>query len=94
LSIPSRPIVSDNATVARPERLADAADEGLVISEGSEEQSTGGLAALIRDQPGLLRADVVLVCDAGNVRAGQPTLITSLRGVVHATVTARAARQG
>lgn len=61
-----------------------------VISEGSEEQSTGGLAALIRDQPGLLRADVVLVCDAGNVRAGQPTLITGLRGVVHATVTVRA----
>jgi len=61
-----------------------------VISEGSEEQSTGGLAALIRDQPSLLRADAVLVCDAGNVRVGQPTLVSSLRGVVHATVTVRA----
>ncbi|MEU4210781.1 dipeptidase [Streptomyces sp. NPDC026206] len=60
-----------------------------IISEGSEEQSTGGLAAFVRANPELLRADTVMVCDTGNAEAGLPTITTDLRGVVHATVTVR-----
>ncbi|MFF8534606.1 dipeptidase [Streptomyces sp. NPDC015532] len=60
-----------------------------VISEGAEEQSTGGLSTLIRENPKLLYADTVLVCDTGNSEAGVPTATTDLRGVVHATVSVR-----
>ncbi|WP_329463100.1 dipeptidase [Streptomyces sp. NBC_01431] len=60
-----------------------------VISEGAEEQSTGGLATLVRENPKLLYADTVLVCDTGNSAAGVPTATTDLRGVVHATVSVR-----
>jgi cysteinylglycine-S-conjugate dipeptidase len=58
-----------------------------VVSEGSEEQGTGGLEQLMRDEPELLRADAVVIADAGNVAAGLPTLTTTLRGIVHVVVT-------
>src|SRR6266508_1892102 len=61
-----------------------------VISEGAEEQSTGGLAQFVREHPDLLRADTIMVCDTGNAELGLPTVTTELRGVVHATVTVRA----
>jgi acetylornithine deacetylase/succinyl-diaminopimelate desuccinylase-like protein len=61
-----------------------------IISEGAEEQSTGGLAEFVRKQPDLLRADTIMVCDTGNAELGLPTVTTELRGVVHATVTVRA----
>ena len=47
---------------------------------GSEEQGTGGLEDFTRENPELLRADAILVCDTGNVMVGMPTLTTSLRG--------------
>jgi acetylornithine deacetylase/succinyl-diaminopimelate desuccinylase-like protein len=61
-----------------------------VISEGSEEMSTGGLAKFVRANPELLRSDTIMVCDTGNAEVGLPTVTTDLRGVVHATVTVRA----
>lgn len=60
-----------------------------IISEGGEEQSTGGLAELIRTHAELFAADVIMVCDTGNAEVGLPTATTDLRGVVHATVTVR-----
>ncbi|MDT0309938.1 dipeptidase [Streptomyces sp. DSM 44917] len=52
-----------------------------VIVEGSEEQGTGGLERYAEEHPALLAADAVVIGDTGNVRAGQPTLTASLRGM-------------
>ncbi|GIJ47879.1 dipeptidase [Virgisporangium aliadipatigenens] len=60
-----------------------------VIAEGSEEQGTGGLEAFVVDNVELLRADAILVCDAGNFAAGLPTLTTTLRGLANVIVTVR-----
>jgi acetylornithine deacetylase/succinyl-diaminopimelate desuccinylase-like protein len=58
-----------------------------LVSEGSEEQGTGGLEAFVPDHADLLRADAILVCDAGNFAAGVPTLTETLRGTVNVLVT-------
>jgi cysteinylglycine-S-conjugate dipeptidase len=52
-----------------------------LISEGSEEQGTGGLETFVAANPEVLRADTILVADAGNAAVGVPTLTTSLRGM-------------
>ena len=57
-----------------------------VICEGSEEQGTGGLEAFVPQNPELLAADAILVCDTGNFAAGVPTLTTTLRGVTNVDV--------
>ncbi|MEU5879836.1 dipeptidase [Spirillospora sp. NPDC047279] len=68
--------------------LGDDVPVGLkLVSEGSEEQGTGGLEAFVPGNADLLRADTILVCDTGNVAAGVPTLTTSLRGNVNVVVT-------
>jgi acetylornithine deacetylase/succinyl-diaminopimelate desuccinylase-like protein len=54
-----------------------------LISEGSEEQGTGGLEEFVPNHPDLLRADTILVCDTGNVAVGVPTLTTTLRGLTN-----------
>lgn len=51
-----------------------------VVCEGSEEVSSGGLEALVRSDPELFAADVMVVADSGNVELGLPTVTTSLRG--------------
>lgn len=58
----------------------------VVVAEGSEEQGTGGLEAFVAANPDLVRADAVLVCDAGNIAAGTPTVTTALRGITDVTV--------
>jgi acetylornithine deacetylase/succinyl-diaminopimelate desuccinylase-like protein len=60
-----------------------------VIGEGSEEQGTGGLEAFVPDHADLLRADAILVCDAGNFAVGEPSLTTSLRGLANVVITVR-----
>jgi acetylornithine deacetylase/succinyl-diaminopimelate desuccinylase-like protein len=60
-----------------------------IVGEGSEEQGTGGLEQFVRENPDLLRADAILVCDTGNVEVGVPTLTTSLRGMARVWVTVR-----
>jgi acetylornithine deacetylase/succinyl-diaminopimelate desuccinylase-like protein len=57
-----------------------------LVSEGSEEQGTGGLEAFVPANADLLRADTILVCDTGNFAVGVPTLTTSLRGNVNVVV--------
>ncbi|GGS08308.1 dipeptidase [Streptomyces aureoverticillatus] len=52
-----------------------------VIAEGSEEQGTGGLERYAEGHPELLRADTIVVGDAGNFRAGLPTVTATLRGM-------------
>lgn len=63
-----------------------------VIVEGSEEQATGGLERYAKDHPELLRADTVVIADTGNVRAGLPTVVASLRGAVLARIEVRTLR--
>jgi cysteinylglycine-S-conjugate dipeptidase len=63
-----------------------------VIAEGSEEQGTGGLEALIEDDPTLLAAETMIVADTGNFELGLPTLTTSLRGVANLVLTVRTLR--
>ncbi|HTZ04620.1 MAG TPA: dipeptidase [Gaiellaceae bacterium] len=58
-----------------------------LVSEGSEEQGTGGLEAFVPENADLLRADAILVCDAGNFAVGQPSVTTSLRGLANVVVT-------
>jgi acetylornithine deacetylase/succinyl-diaminopimelate desuccinylase-like protein len=60
-----------------------------VLCEGSEEQSSGGMAALARDRPDLVRCDALLLADTGNVELGLPTVTTSLRGTGSVLVTVR-----
>lgn len=52
-----------------------------VIAEGSEEQGTGGLERYAEEHPELLAADTVVIGDAGNFRAGLPTVTATLRGM-------------
>ena len=58
-----------------------------IIGEGSEEQGTGGLEDFVPRNADLLRADAILVCDAGNFAVGVPSLTTSLRGLANVVVT-------
>ncbi|MEP6797168.1 MAG: dipeptidase, partial [Lapillicoccus sp.] len=60
-----------------------------VVCEGSEEMSTGGLEALVRSDPDLFAADVIVVADSGNVELGVPTITTSLRGTGSVLLTVR-----
>jgi acetylornithine deacetylase/succinyl-diaminopimelate desuccinylase-like protein len=59
-----------------------------LILEGMEETESN-LEAFVEAHPELFACDVFVVCDAGNLRVGQPTLTTSLRGDVVCVVTLR-----
>lgn len=52
-----------------------------LIAEGSEEQGTGGLERYAENHPDLLRADTIVIGDAGNFRVGLPTVTATLRGM-------------
>jgi cysteinylglycine-S-conjugate dipeptidase len=56
-----------------------------LVIEGSEE-TTGALEGFVPGHADLLRADAILVCDAGNAAVGQPVVTVSLRGVVDVIV--------
>jgi cysteinylglycine-S-conjugate dipeptidase len=63
--------------------------EVAVVCEGSEEQSSGGMEALARARPDLVRCDALVLADTGNVALGVPTVTTSLRGTGSVLVTVR-----
>lgn len=63
--------------------------EVAVVCEGSEEQSSGGMEALARARPELVRCDAFVLADTGNVELGLPTLTTSLRGTGSVLMTVR-----
>ncbi|WP_410535332.1 dipeptidase [Streptomyces sp. KL2] len=52
-----------------------------VIVEGSEEMGMGGLELYAEAHPELLAADSIVIGDAGNFRAGLPTVTATLRGM-------------
>jgi acetylornithine deacetylase/succinyl-diaminopimelate desuccinylase-like protein len=64
-----------------------------VIIEGDEETGSGQLEAALPTLRSLLEADAIIVADSGNWKLGVPTLTTSLRGFVKATVSVRTLAQ-
>src|SRR3990172_3319427 len=60
-----------------------------VFVEGEEEWLSPSLGPLLERHKDDLRADVVVLADAGMWRAGQPALTVSLRGVVSCDVEVR-----
>src|SRR5215210_2989807 len=64
-----------------------------VVVEGEEECSTEHLPELVRGNADLLRADVAVIADSGNYRAGVPTLTTSIRGITDCVVQVRVLEQ-
>jgi acetylornithine deacetylase/succinyl-diaminopimelate desuccinylase-like protein len=59
-----------------------------LILEGMEETDSN-LEAFVRANPELFACDLFVVCDMGNLRVGEPTLTTTLRGEVVCVVTVR-----
>ncbi len=58
-----------------------------VLIEGSEENGRQRLLQLVDADPDLMRADVMVICDDGNWKLGEPTLTQSLRGHGKLTLT-------
>lgn len=59
-----------------------------ILVEGMEETDSN-IEAFIDANPDLVKADLYVVCDTGNLRAGEPTMTTSLRGDVSCIATVR-----
>jgi acetylornithine deacetylase/succinyl-diaminopimelate desuccinylase-like protein len=59
-----------------------------LILEGMEETESN-LEAFVQANPELFACDLFIVCDMGNLRVGEPTLTTTLRGEVVCVVTLR-----
>lgn len=59
----------------------------IVAIEGEEEIGTGTLDNYVKHHPQQFQADVIVIADTGNVTENQPTITTSLRGLVAADVT-------
>jgi len=59
-----------------------------LILEGMEETDSN-LEAFVEANPELFACDLFVVCDMGNLRVGEPTLTTTLRGEVVCVVTVR-----
>jgi len=58
-----------------------------VIIEGEEETGRGTFETYVAENPERFAADLVVVADAGNWKVGEPTLTTTLRGLVSLDVT-------
>ncbi|GAA1021319.1 dipeptidase [Acrocarpospora pleiomorpha] len=64
-----------------------------VILEGQEEYAGERLEAFVEHNPDLIRADAIVVADAGNPRVGDPAVTTTLRGMAAFTVEVRTLRE-
>lgn len=57
-----------------------------ILLEGEEEAGGASIATYVQENPELLRADAVLICDTHMVHADQPSLVTGLRGVLYTEI--------
>jgi acetylornithine deacetylase/succinyl-diaminopimelate desuccinylase-like protein len=65
-----------------------------VLVEGEEELGSPHIEALFAEHAETLRADVVVIADSTHWRLGEPSLTTSLRGVVDCVVAVRVLEAG
>ena len=63
-----------------------------VLLEGEEEAGGEAIADYVVKHPQALAADAVLICDTHMVNAGQPSLITGLRGILYTELTVMGAK--
>ncbi len=68
--------------------------EIAVFIEGEEETGSTHLPSFLKKYRSLLRADAIVVADCSNWSIGQPTLTTSLRGIVDCVVEVRTLDHG
>jgi len=54
-----------------------------IIIEGEEEYGSTAIAENLKKWKERLQADILMVHDTGTIRAGNPTIIMGLRGIVH-----------
>ncbi len=64
-----------------------------IVLEGEEESGGQTLARVLTQWPDRFRSDVVLVGDCGMAPGGIPAVTVGLRGIIHATIELRGARQ-
>lgn len=60
-----------------------------VFIEGEEEIGSDSLPTILERHGDKLDADAIVIADSGNIAVGTPSLTTTLRGMVQATVTVR-----
>lgn len=63
-----------------------------ILLEGEEEAGGVSVATYVQENPQPLQADAVLICDTHMVHADQPSLVTSLRGVLYTEIAVTGAR--
>ncbi|MBU1568492.1 MAG: dipeptidase [Proteobacteria bacterium] len=63
-----------------------------ILLEGEEEAGGAAVGDYVLNHPETLRADAVLICDTHMVNAGQPSLITSLRGILYTEIAVSGAK--
>ncbi len=58
-----------------------------ILVEGEEEAGGDSVTRYVLDNPELLRTDAALICDTHMVAPEQPSLVTSLRGILYTEIT-------
>lgn len=57
-----------------------------ILLEGEEEAGGASIAKYVQENPDLLQADAVLICDTHMVHPEQPSLVIGLRGVLYTEI--------
>ena len=63
----------------------------ILLFEGEEESGSTNLQPFLRENAGMLRADLALICDTSLYADGRPAITTQLRGLMGEEIVVRAA---